>query len=78
MIRPNFSFLIWCVLLAVLATNSLLDHVGLDRENGLRVRLEHIHVALRELAGIADHEYSRKFPFKTKDGEKLKDLWTGA
>ena len=52
--------------------------LGLDRENGFRVRPEHIHVALRELAGIADHEYSRQFPFKIKDGEKLKDLWTGA
>jgi hypothetical protein len=52
--------------------------LGLDRENGLRVRPEHIHVALRELAGIADHEYSRQFPFKIKDAEKLKDLWTGA
>ena len=52
--------------------------LGLDRENGIRVRPEHIHVALRELAGIADHEYSRQFPFKIQDGEKLKDLWTGA
>ena len=54
------------------------ETLGLDRENGFRVRPEHIHVALRELAGIADHEYSRQFPFKIKDGEKLKDLWTGA
>jgi len=52
--------------------------LGLDRENGIRVRPEHIHVALRELVGISDHEYCRQFPFKVKDGEKLKDLWTGA
>jgi hypothetical protein len=51
--------------------------LGLDRENGIRVRPEHIHVAMRELVGIADHEYSRQFPFKVTDGEKLKDLWTG-
>lgn len=52
--------------------------LGLDRENGIRVRPEHIHFALRELVGITDHEYSHQFPFKVKDGEKLKDLWTGA
>ena len=52
--------------------------LSLDRANGIRVRPEHIHVALRELVGIADHEYCRQFPFKVKDTEKLKDLWTGA
>ena len=40
--------------------------------------METVHVALRELVGISDHEYCRQFPFKVKDGEKLKDLWTGA
>ena len=33
-----------------------------DRESGIRVRPEHIHTALRELAGITDHEFSRRFP----------------
>ena len=29
-----------------------------DKEKGIRVRPEHIHTALREFAGIADHAYS--------------------
>jgi hypothetical protein len=46
-----------------------------DPAHGIRVRPEHIHVALRELAGIADHSYSQQFPFKLKGDEKLSDLW---
>src|SRR5437660_5657623 len=34
----------------------------LDKEKGIRVRPEHIHQSLRELAGIADHPLSQKFP----------------
>src|SRR5215217_5640236 len=33
--------------------------LALDREKGVRVRPEHIHTALREFAGIADHEFSK-------------------
>jgi hypothetical protein len=48
----------------------------LDSEKGIRVRPEHIHVALRELAGIAEHPSSELFPFKkVPDGEKLQSLW---
>src|SRR5436190_20026323 len=36
--------------------------LALDRPTGIRVRPEHIHIALRELAGIADHAYSKRFP----------------
>src|SRR5207237_6829398 len=32
----------------------------LDKDKGVRVRPEHAHEALRELAGIADHPLSRK------------------
>jgi hypothetical protein len=46
-----------------------------DREKGIRVRPEHIHVALRELAGIADHPFSRRFPLGVPDGERLRGLW---
>jgi hypothetical protein len=35
--------------------------VARDRENGIRVRPEHIHDALWELAGIADHPFRKKF-----------------
>ncbi len=45
----------------------------LDKDKGIRVRPEHVHEALRELAGIADHPLSKKFSFGMK--EKLKGFW---
>ncbi|MDV6033254.1 MAG: DUF1501 domain-containing protein [Phycisphaera sp. RhM] len=47
----------------------------LDPDLGLRVRPEQVHVALRELAGIGDHSYSKQFPFEVPDSERLKGLW---
>ena len=46
-----------------------------DKDQGMRVRPEHIHTALRQLAGIEKHPYSEKFPFKVKDEQKLQGLW---
>ncbi|MFO0871099.1 MAG: DUF1501 domain-containing protein [Pirellulales bacterium] len=46
-----------------------------SKERGIRIRPEHIHQALRELAGIADHPWSRKFPLGLKDDEKLQAFW---
>ena len=46
-----------------------------DKDKGMRVRPEHIHIALRQLAGIEKHPYSEKFPFQVKDEQKLKGLW---
>lgn len=46
-----------------------------DAKQGVRVRPEHIHTALRELAGIADHPFSRKFPLGVADKERLQGLW---
>ncbi len=45
----------------------------LDKDKGIRVRPEHIHEALREHAGIAEHPLSQKFPLGVK--EKLKGFW---
>ena len=47
----------------------------LDKAKGVRVRPEHVHEALREHAGIADHPLSKKFPLGVADGEKLRGLW---
>ncbi len=47
----------------------------LDPDNGLRVRPEHIHVALRQLAGIAEHPHSQQFPLKVTAEESLRKLW---
>jgi hypothetical protein len=46
-----------------------------DKEKGIRVRPEHIHLALREMAGIADHAFSKKFPLGVADKERLRGLW---
>jgi hypothetical protein len=46
-----------------------------DKQHGIRVRPEHIHSALRELAGIADHPFSRKFPLGVSDNQRLRGLW---
>lgn len=47
----------------------------LNKEKGIRVRPEHVHEALRELAGIADHPLARKFPLGVPDKEKLTGFW---
>lgn len=46
-----------------------------DKEKGIRVRPEHVHEALRELAGIADHPLSQKFPLGVPENEKLRSFW---
>jgi hypothetical protein len=47
----------------------------LDKEKGIRVRPEHVHEALRELAGIADHALSKKFPLGVAGKDKLQKFW---
>ncbi len=42
-----------------------------DKEKGIRVRPEHIHAALREFAGIAEHPFSQKFPLGVAKQELL-------
>lgn len=51
------------------------DTLELDRENGIRVRPEHIHAALRKFAGIARHDSSQRFPLKVPPDEMLKNFW---
>lgn len=46
-----------------------------DQGKGIRVRPEHIHEALRHLAGISDHPHSKAFPLGVSDGERLMGLW---
>jgi hypothetical protein len=46
-----------------------------DKEKGIRVRPEHVHSALRELAGITDHPLSKKFPLGIPGKEELQGLW---
>jgi hypothetical protein len=49
--------------------------LALDKDKGIRVRPEHIHIALRQLAGIADHPSSKKFQLGIPATEELKGLW---
>ena len=49
--------------------------LAIDRPNGIRVRPEHLHTALREFAGIADHAYSRRFPLGVTANERLHAFW---
>lgn len=47
----------------------------LDKEKGVRVRPEHVHEALREYAGIADHALAKKFPLGVTEKERLRGFW---
>jgi uncharacterized protein (DUF1501 family) len=46
-----------------------------DQEKGIRVRPEHLHDALRDYAGISDHEFAKKFPLGVAEKEKLQKFW---
>jgi hypothetical protein len=46
-----------------------------DKEKGIRIRPEHITLALRELAGIQDHAFSKQYPLTVPDPEKLQGFW---
>jgi len=46
-----------------------------DKEKGIRMRPEHLHLALRELAGIEGHAFSKQFPLGIKEPEKLQGIW---
>lgn len=51
------------------------ESLAIDKDNGVRVCPEHIHTALREHAGIADHAFSKQFPLDVADEEKLTGLF---
>jgi hypothetical protein len=46
-----------------------------DAAKGIRVRPQHLHTALRELAGIAEHPLSKQFPLVVPEKERLRGLW---
>ena len=46
-----------------------------DSEAGVRIRPEHVHEALRQYAGIAEHEMSQKFPLGVQLEEQLQGFW---
>ena len=50
--------------------------LALDKDKGVKVRPEHIHEALRQYAGIAEHAFSKKFHLGLTDKDKLVSLWS--
>ena len=46
-----------------------------DKEKGIKIRPEHIHLSLREYAGIAEHPLSKKFPLVIPEKEQLRGFW---
>ena len=46
-----------------------------DPANGIRVRPERIHIALRQFAGIATHSMSKQFPLVVPEKETLQGFW---
>ena len=51
------------------------DTLAENRDAGIRIRPEHIHVALRELAGIDSHAASEQFPLDVSERERLQKIW---
>lgn len=49
--------------------------LAVDPEQGIRVRPEHIHQALREFAKIQDHSFSKRFPLGVAEKENLQNFW---
>jgi hypothetical protein len=50
--------------------------LAIDKDHGIRVRPEHIHLALRQFAKIQDHQYSQQFPLGVPANEELVNFWT--
>jgi len=46
-----------------------------DAKAGIRVRPEHVHAALRSLAGVEGHAFAKQFPFEMPAAEQLVGLW---
>ena len=47
-----------------------------DRDAGIRIRPEHVHQALRELAGISEHPFAAQFPLEVAADQRLETLWS--
>lgn len=49
--------------------------LAIDKDQGIRVRPEHIHLALRQFAGVQDHAFCKQFPLEVTQNEKLERFW---
>jgi uncharacterized protein (DUF1501 family) len=46
-----------------------------DAANGVRIRPEHLHLALRQYAGISENKLNEQFPLVIPEKERLVKLW---
>ena len=53
------------------------ETLSLDEKRGIRIRPEHVHLALRKFAGIEDHPFSEQFPLDVPDGQRLRRFLEG-
>jgi hypothetical protein len=51
------------------------ETLDIDEQSGIRVRPEHIHLALREHAGIDNHPFARRFEMDVEPQERLRGLF---
>ena len=51
------------------------ESLAISKDQGIRVRPEHIHQSLREFAGIQNHLFSEQFPLGVKQAEELKSFF---
>ncbi len=49
--------------------------LAVDKAKGVRIRPEHLHLALQELAGLKDHAFAKQFPLAVPEAERLQGLW---
>jgi len=49
--------------------------LSVDKEHGIRVRPEHLHLALRQFAGMESHPFCKQFPLEVAQNEKLAGFW---
>lgn len=47
----------------------------IDKDKGIRMRPEHLHLALRDLSGVEAHAFSKQFPLGPIENEKLQGIW---
>lgn len=47
----------------------------IDKQQGIHIRPEHIHQALRQFAGIEDHDACQQYALKVPQTEELKGFW---
>lgn len=51
------------------------EQLAIDKDKGIKIRPEHVHEALRQYSGIANHPHAKKFPLGVPEKELLRGFW---